>query len=167
MATGKKPAIQANQGHPGGLVDDFLIPVAKKIIRKSSKSLGAKRAAESKILSNRHETLMAKRRSAAAQSLYGKTSASRAVGKARYNSATKKSTTNLRSASRTAQDYGMDLKSLGLPTSMASAKGARKVTRSSVKRDYPYTTGSRMDKKAVQAMRKDKLAAAKRNKKGK
>lgn len=126
MAKGRKPAIQANQGHPGGIVDDVLIPIAKKVIRKTAKTHKGALAKEAKMLSNRHETLMAKRRSAAAQSLYGKTSVSRAVGKARYSSATKKSTSNLRSASRTAQDYATDPRYVGLPTSLASPKGAKK-----------------------------------------
>lgn len=162
----RKPAIT---GLPSGIVDDVLIPVAKKVIRKTSKSIGSARSKEVKMLSNRHETLMNKRRSSAYQSLYGKTSASKAVGKARYNSATKKSTKNLRTASRTAQEYGSDARLLGLPTTQALPKGARKVTRSSVKRDYPYTnkSGQRMDKQVVKSMRKDKLAAAKRNRKGK
>lgn len=38
MAAGKKPAIQANQGHPGGLADDFIKAISGTLrIRKQVK----------------------------------------------------------------------------------------------------------------------------------
>lgn len=193
MAAKKKTAIQLGN-RPEGIVDDILVPIAKGVIRATRRSNSKALAKEVKIISGRHEKLLAARKAA---NVYGKTkSAARA---------SKKITKNMRAGSETARKYGTSTSAAGLPTgahkiSRSSAKYAdflteralkksptgriggdelmsigrrssatKKVTRSSVKRDYPYTNkaGKPMDKKVVRAMRKDKLAAAKRNKKGK
>ncbi len=106
----KRPAIETRQGHPQGIVDDVLIPIAKKVIRKVNKKTPVKGMyKEVDMITKRHNKLIDKKRSM------------------RYNSAlapeqkriNKKIKKNLNSGNATAKDYGASRVELGLPTSAA------------------------------------------------
>lgn len=104
MAKGRKPAIQANQGHPGGIVDDVLIPIAKKVIRKTAKTHKGALAKEVKMLAGRHNKLTAAK---AAAIEYSAPKAARR--------ASKKITKNMRSSRETATKYAVNPYTAGLP----------------------------------------------------
>ena len=64
--------------HSQGIVDDIIIPVAKKVFRATKKNALNKEVA---VIAKRHNTLSKQRRAAYAQEAYGKSAISRHFGK--------------------------------------------------------------------------------------
>lgn len=159
----RPPAIQTRQGHPQGIVDDVLIPIARRVIRSTAKTGAKAYKKEKKLVGLRHETLLNKRRSVEASK------APRAVTRARAKSVESK----LKSSRKNIREFNSGYRTSGSESGLLEgnrfpvgrAKSGVKPTRSKLKKDYPYTTGTRSDKKAVRGMRKDSRAAYKLRKK--
>lgn len=114
MAAGKKPAIQARQGHPQGIVDDVLIPIAKKVIRKTAKTNKGALKKEVKIIAGRHNKLTAAKQNAIE---YGDIKAAKR--------ATKKIRKNMSSSRETAEKYYVNPYYAGLPTLNKTKKSVK------------------------------------------
>jgi hypothetical protein len=102
--------------HSQGIVDDILIPVAKKVFRATKKNALNK---EVKIIAKRHKVLSDARRAGAVKEVYGKNVISRKVGKAKSTSAEKKLRKNMQSGTETSNFYRKNKGDIGLPTTYA------------------------------------------------
>lgn len=102
--------------HSQGIVDDIIIPVAKKVFRATKKNALSKEVA---VIAKRHKTLSEVRRAGAVQEVYGKSVISRKIGKTRSTSAEKKLRKNMQSGSETSNFYRKNKGDIGLPTTYA------------------------------------------------
>lgn len=102
----RKPAIQLGTGRPQGIVDDIVIPIAKKVIRKVNKKTPAKGMyKEVDMITKRHTKLTNQRHAA---EVYGKKKTSERINK--------KIIKNMQSGGKTASTYKKGTTELGLPS---------------------------------------------------
>ena len=103
--------------HSQGIVDDIIIPVAKKVFRATKKNALSK---EVKVITKRHNTLIDKRRKAdSIQSFVGSSKLSRKRAKLKAESIDKKLNKNMQSGSETSSFYRKDKPEIGLPHTYA------------------------------------------------